>query len=709
MRAAQQSNTELQVILKALGYLKTHWWLLLAEALLIYGYNIFTYSQTPPVYASDASLLIDNSKGRMYRTYMLGNTRNEDKKRNLVHLLNSHEVFQRLKTALTDYYNEEGRPKYLRMLFPEGGYPPNHFRQFINLNWDSKSDIYNIGCTGPNPDAAHALCLVYMNTIHDYYPEIGQREDMMKREFLSRQISSETREIGERENSLNEFQKDNPEFIDFMSEGGKEKLPRLLREAVRKLKNEIEDNRSLRNLLLNVPSAKRGEHTSLRLAIDQLTKQVGDLTNELQLTEQSTDPGKKERLDSLNEEIAQSSARLSTLNEKEMDLYLKTPIKADDARAQIAKLEFDFRVKLTGLKRAEADLEDANRKIRKFQSLFLQYDRLTGELRHHKTMLDNLYKREQRTEIELSAGQAEIFRLREPSRNDKRVAPFLSNFLYRALSLSIFAIAVTVILLLALVPRLDSEAEVNRLNLPVIGKIPSMRQTGRSVEDIPSFGLEHLKIMHYRILRETKDVPCPVVVVSSPNAREGKSTVVHSLAITSQSPTRKTLLIDGDMLTLRPYKFANIQEDQTPGLKSVLYSDVMPNPKDLIVHTTIEGVSYMPRGERVDPTQLHHNLKSIEAMVKQLRTEYDLILIDTPPLFASNLAHQWSGMADLIVLVARMYVTRPKDILEAIQTCKVFSKAPVGLALNCVPLTSAHKRASNYYFSRKKVKTRLAA
>ena len=117
----------------------------------------------------------------------------------------------------------------------------------------------------------------------------------------------------------------------------------------------------------------------------------------------------------------------------------------------------------------------------------------------------------------------------------------------------------------------------------------------------------------------------------------------------------------------------------------------------------------MPRGERVDPTQLHHHLKPVEAMLKQLRTQYDLILIDTPPLFASNLAHQWSGMADLIVLVARMYVTRPKDILEAIQTCKVFSKAPVGLALNCVPLTTAHKRASSYYFSRKKVKTRLAA
>jgi Mrp family chromosome partitioning ATPase/uncharacterized protein involved in exopolysaccharide biosynthesis len=709
MRTAQQGNVEVQVLLKALGYFKTHWWLILLEALVIYGYNIFQYSRTPPIYSSEASLLIDNSKGRMYRTYMLGSYRNEDKKRNLVHLLNSHDVFQRFKTSFTDHYNEEGRPRYLRSFFPDQPHSPNYFRQFVTLNWDQKSDIYNIACTGPNPDAAHAVCLVYMNTIHDYYPEIGQREDMMKREFLARQISSETREIGERENALSEFQKANPEFIDFLAEGGKEQLPRMLRETVRKLRSEIEDNRALRNLLLNVPSAKRGEHTSLRLAIESLTRQVQDLTNELQLTEQSNDPGKREKLASLNQEIAQASSRLANLNEKETDLYVKTPIKVDEARGQIAKLEFEYRLKLTSLRRAESDLEEANRKIRKFQNLFLQYDRLTGELRHHKTMLDNLYKREQRTEIELSAGQAEIFRLREPSRNEKRVAPLITNYLYRSLSLTLFATIISIILLLALVPRLDSEAEVHRLNLPVIGKIPSMRQTGRSVEDIPSFGLEHLKIMHYRILRETKDIPCPIVVVSSPNAREGKSTVVHSLAITSQSSTRKTLLIDGDLLTLRPYKFAGVQEDQTRGLKSVLVSPTPPPTNELIVHTTIEGVSYMPRGERVDPTQLHHHLKPIEAMVKSLRTQYDLILIDTPPLFASNLAHQWSGMADLIVLVARMYVTRPKDIMEAIHTCKVFSKAPVGLALNCVSLTSAHKRASNYYFSRKKVKTRLAA
>ena len=94
--------------------------------------------------------------------------------------------------------------------------------------------------------------------------------------------------------------------------------------------------------------------------------------------------------------------------------------------------------------------------------------------------------------------------------------------------------------------------------------------------------------------------------------------------------------------------------------------------------------------------------KPMEQFLSVLKKDFDTIYIDTPPLFSSNLAHQWAGLGDLIVLVARLFHTRPKDIVEAIQTCKVFSKSPVGLALNCVRLSGPTKRASNYYFSKKK-------
>ncbi len=184
--------------------------------------------------------------------------------------------------------------------------------------------------------------------------------------------------------------------------------------------------------------------------------------------------------------------------------------------------------------------------------------------------------------------------------------------------------------------------------------------------------------MNYRILRETKDLKCPVVVITSPHAREGKSTVAQLLSLASQTPNRNTLLIDGDLLTSRPNRFFGIQEDQTPGLRALLDGNPQNVPlSSLVVKTVTEGLSFMPRGERMDPVALPNFLKPIERSLEVLRKEYDIIYLDTPPLFASNLAHQWAGLADLIVLVGRIYVTRPKkDITEAIQTCKVFSQGP---------------------------------
>lgn len=710
MKATQQPLSELHLLLKALGYLRTHWWLFALEILVLYSFQLHKFHKTPPVYQSNASILIDHSRRDLYDRYILGPT-TRSQKRNMVHLLTSQQVLKRFQTAFADYYNAEGRPNHLRNYFPGGQpLPEGEFRNWIGLDWNKDSDIYSVTCTANTPDAAAALCLIYMNTIQDFYPEIGQRESMMKREFLARQIASQTREITERENQLVEFQKQNSEFMDFLLEGGKEKLRSNLQVSVNRVKKDLDDNRALKDLLLSVPQAKRGEHNSLGTAITALTAQVSEIQYQIQLTQQSIDPEKEAKLHALNQELARVSNQLAKLNESEIQSFLKNPLTSQEVRERVKKLEFDYRLNSIKLKGLESELKEATRKAKKFTHQFFEHERMNSELNDRKKLLSELFRKEQKTELELSAGQAEIFRLAEPSRSNQRIAPQLSQYLYSALSVSLFVVAATMFILIALFPRIDSEAEINRLNLPVLGKVPTMSRHGIHAEEIPSFGLEHLKIMGYRIQRETKETKSPIIIISSPNAREGKSTVAHCLSIASLSPTRKTLLIDGDMLTLHPNKFLGIQEDQTPGVKAILEGNTEVSLSDLVVKTIVEGVSFLPRGGRMDPSSLPHSLTTFENALSEFRKQYDQILIDTPPLFASNLSHQWVGVAQLIILVARIYITRPKDITEAIQTCKIISKAPVGVALNCMPLSSSNRRASNYYFSRRKIdNSRLAA
>ncbi len=260
---------------------------------------------------------------------------------------------------------------------------------------------------------------------------------------------------------------------------------------------------------------------------------------------------------------------------------------------------------------------------------------------------------------------------------------------------------------MAAFPRIDSEEEVNRLNLPVIGKVPVVRQVARTLEDIPSYAVEYLKIMNYRILRETKETRCPVILVTSGHAREGKSTVVNSLTLTAHDATRRALLIDGDLLTTRPNHFFGIAEDKTPGLHELINTPE-PDLSQLIVQTHVPGLAFLPRGQRANPATTGNVQTALSKALIELRKQYDVVFIDTPPLFTSNLAHQWAPLADLVVVVARIFVSKPREVIEAIQTVKLYSRAPIGVALNCVPLSGAYRRASNYYFSKRKSKSSAA-
>lgn len=710
----ESTNNELHIVAKALSYFKTHWWIFLLEVSIICGVSLHKFYSTPSVYESTGSLLIDSSRRQLYQSVMMsgasfsGNSR----KQNLVQLLTSTEVLERMRNALTEHYMSEGKPAHLRAFFPNGtSYPVEYYRKFVTLTWDKGSDIYSFRCTSQNPMAAHSLCKVFMDTVQNYYPEIGSRESVMKREFLNRQIESFKRQLAEREANLIDFAKKNEEFVTFMLlkvEGrGIEKL----RGELSGLKQRKISNRALKKLMMEAPSAKRGEHSTYTAAINALNQRVAELSYQLYLTKQSSTPDKEERLKKLEEDQQNASSQLASLNEAEQKIFQKNPLQAQEVRKRITDAELELSTIEFSIEGLERELSEIQHKEKKYYSQRHEYDRLNVELSHKKKLLSNLYEKEQVAEIEVAAGNAEIFRLAEPSQNPFRVAPILSKHMYGSLSFSLFAIVLTAILLMMLSPRIDSETDANRLNLPILGKIPYMRpQQGESFIDLSNLGLEYFKIMNYRILRETKDIRCPIVIVSSPHAREGKSTVAQSLSIASQSPTKKSLLIDGDLITNHPNTFFGFKEDHTLGMRLVLNEGDTPHPSSVIIKSIHEGVSFLPRGGRLDPVAMPNYLKPIERFVDQLKQEYDVIFIDTPPLFASNLAHQWCGIADLVVLVARVYLTRPKDILEAIQTCKVFSKAPVGVALNCLPVSAQQKRASNYYFSRRRGGTaKLAA
>lgn len=200
----------------------------------------------------------------------------------------------------------------------------------------------------------------------------------------------------------------------------------------------------------------------------------------------------------------------------------------------------------------------------------------------------------------------------------------------------------------------------------------------------------------YRTLRTNIDFSAidsevKTVMVTSAGMGEGKSTTVSNLAITYAQVGKQVLLIDADMR--KPTIHHTFQVTNRMGLSNVLANQC--ELKDAIQRTHIRNLDILPSGPiPPNPSELLASNRMSERL-GQLKSEYDIILIDTPPTLAVTDSQVVATKCDgvLIVIdsgkVKRDIVLKVKSSLEHVQA------RILGIVLNNV---ERKKRETYYYY-----------
>jgi len=144
-----------------------------------------------------------------------------------------------------------------------------------------------------------------------------------------------------------------------------------------------------------------------------------------------------------------------------------------------------------------------------------------------------------------------------------------------------------------------------------------------------------------------------VMVITSSNPSEGKSTVVSNLGIAIAEVNQKTLLIDADLRKPRLHDIFNLKNDS--GLSDLLRSqDPVSVLKDgLIQETGIPNLFVLTSGSKTNAaTSLLYSNRMPEILTN-LRAEFETILIDTPPMLQIPDARVLGRMVDRVILVVR--------------------------------------------------------
>ncbi|MEM6399220.1 MAG: polysaccharide biosynthesis tyrosine autokinase [Cyanobacteria bacterium P01_D01_bin.116] len=245
-------------------------------------------------------------------------------------------------------------------------------------------------------------------------------------------------------------------------------------------------------------------------------------------------------------------------------------------------------------------------------------------------------------------------------------------------------LATGVILLLELMDNTlrDAREAEELLNLPLLGVLPRLPGKTLVLEPSDRFLDEVGLVEPYRMLFKTlefrSDDKLRKIVVSSTISGEGKSVVVSHLAAVSAMLSRKTLVIDADLR--RPVQHTLFNLPPKPGITEIIEGS--RTLTDAIQKTDVDNLDVLTCGElHGRPSQLLESV-AMKSILKEAAKEYDLVIIDTPPISACADAATLGKQSDGVVLVTRPSFTNKEMLQKAVSELTSNHIAILGVVVN---------------------------
>ncbi len=173
------------------------------------------------------------------------------------------------------------------------------------------------------------------------------------------------------------------------------------------------------------------------------------------------------------------------------------------------------------------------------------------------------------------------------------------------------------------------------------------------------------------------DNPIRSIIISGVSIAEGKSSVCANLAIALALNGKKTIIIDCDLRLASQHNIFKIKREV--GLTDYLYSDLKTIDDSFIKSTHVANLSLITAGKKIPNPNEFLSSQKMQDLILDLETKFDIVLIDSPPLFLSDAA-QLAQTVDGILIAAHLNHTPRKPLKDLADDHLIFSNI-IGVAL----------------------------
>ena len=270
----------------------------------------------------------------------------------------------------------------------------------------------------------------------------------------------------------------------------------------------------------------------------------------------------------------------------------------------------------------------------------------------------------------------------------------------RDLALDLLAGLLISAMLIAVRHSLDDAVKVpedieSKLGIPFLGVIPKSgdAEPMEALRDPKSSVSESYNSLRSSLLYSTSRGLPRTLLITSSQAAEGKSTTSLAVATGIAKLGRRVVLIDVDMR--RPSVHGLFKLDNKQGLTSVLTHQL--SVEEALVPSGIENLTVIPSGPiPPSPTDLLSS-NVMAALLEQLQEQFDVVILDSPPVMGLADAPLLSAMVQGVIMVIQADRGRRGSLKNSLKRLRATNAQILGGVLTMFDPSKAANRYSEYY------------
>jgi len=507
-------------------------------------------------------------------------------------------------------------------------------------------------------------------------------------------------------------------------------------EVVGKLQSKISTERVGRTNIIKITAVSSEAKEAMRLANTVAASYIEE--NLLEKNKQARTARKfiEDQLHSLEQRLHRAEDKLKNLDKEVKNINIAPDVqqKLVELTFELASLKQKYTEKHPKILQLKEQIKQLESQLKGFSGKELDYARLKREVEVNKKIYAMLKEKLEEVRIREAEKVPDVSIVdpallpTSPINTQSKITVAMGSLLGIVLGMVLAFVAENLDTSMGTIEDVE-----NSLKLPVLGVVPSIIY---GEHRRPSFFSRFKKekkdeakiryirlISHYRPTDPTAESfrsiktnimvsqSRKVILITSAGPQEGKTTILINLGIVFAQEGLKTVLVSSDLR--RPAIAESFGLDRKPGLSDLVrgivrLEDAIKSTVDMMLgdvdienitsHPGLDYIKIIPAGSSsLNPTEILHS-KEVDAILSRLKKEFDVVLLDAPPVLPVADVSVLAPRVDGVVLCYEIGRTSRHALIRAKIQLEAVGAKILGVVLNHTkPQTEALEVYPYYY------------